>query len=104
MKYLNNIYILYTGATGMLLDRNWFTIGSLVSSVEKHYLNHCVKQITENILELNLSKNYLYLVFCSIKIFSNLKGSSSKQLLIPNLVKLFVVLSIHHYLGRVIGD
>ena len=31
MKYLNNIYILHTGATGILLDRNWFTIGPLVS-------------------------------------------------------------------------
>jgi hypothetical protein len=59
----------------------------------KTIINHCrVKQITENILELNLIKNYLYLVFCSIKIFSNLKGSSSKQLLIPNHVIILIIL------------
>jgi hypothetical protein len=37
-------------------------------SVEKTIINHYrVKQITENILELNLIKNYLYLVFVQSK-------------------------------------
>jgi hypothetical protein len=41
----------------------------------KTIINQCrVKQITENNVELNLIRNYLYLVFGSIKIFSDLKG------------------------------
>ena len=58
----------------------------------KTIINQCrVKQITENNVELNLIRNYLYLVFGSIKIFSDLKGSSSKQLLIPNHVIILIV-------------
>ena len=40
-------------------------------------INHYrVKQITESILELNLIRNYLYLVFCSINLSSTQEGSS----------------------------
>ena len=47
----------------------------------KTIINHCrIKLITENILELNSIKHYLFLPLRSVKIFSNLQGSSSKQL------------------------
>jgi len=39
----------------------------------------------------NFSKNYLYLVSCSIKVFSNLEGSSSIQLFIPSNVIILIM-------------
>ena len=59
----------------------------------KIIINHDdVKQVTENIFRTKFNKNYLYLVFYSIKILSHQERSSSKQPFIPSHVIILIIL------------